>query len=557
MDQGSSLNFDFNSQAGVMSLLSAIRTSNLNPVEKNELRDLVFLYTNGGGDVSVRIALEQKLIAHKIQPTASASAVVAPSQAPVLSFGSSRPAPVFKDVSNQFTTPVANAPVPTPQVTYNAVAPQAPVQAVPVQPQAVYVQQPTQIPVQQVTTPIPVQQVSTQAYVPQPIPVVQPQPAFVPPQPQVQVQVPTQPAPVPAPVATPTPAVPPVTISQPAPGINYLDRIREIKSAVNSKVGNPVNLVDINNEVGREYMNALLDAMKKLSGGATSQVDAAMQRLEVAYNAVEVAVEEHNKAKSSAPSASVQETQSQEPSVVEPVAQAMPVDSQVAQPQSVVSKPVMAEEPVFIHQEPVSVFKLSPEEESKSGFITSEPEPAPVTPTPVPVSIPTPTQFSVPTPTPTPASVSTPAPTPSFTSPTPSVSSLASEQRLRTPQDLPTADSLATSSSGDPLNTKEIDDGLDQLLSDWSLFKKSGLFGTGPKGREHPLFKKIAGLQIPLVLAGRFEGSTQEIKQSITDYMNGWRYEQGIIYEQGETFEHYLRRVIKQILDLQKKRKPA
>ena len=102
--------------------------------------------------------------------------------------------------------------------------------------------------------------------------------------------------------------------------------------------------------------------------------------------------------------------------------------------------------------------------------------------------------------------------------------------------------------------TREIDDGLEQLLSDWSLFKKSGLFGTGPHGREHPLFKKIAGLPIPLLLAGRFEGSTQEIKQSITDYMNGWRYEQGIIYEQGELFEHYLRRVIKQILDLQKKR---
>jgi hypothetical protein len=90
-------------------------------------------------------------------------------------------------------------------------------------------------------------------------------------------------------------------------------------------------------------------------------------------------------------------------------------------------------------------------------------------------------------------------------------------------------------------------------LSEWSLFKKSGLFGSGAKGREHPLFKKIAGLQIPLLLAGRFEGATQEIKQSITDYMNGWRYEQGIIYMQGETFERYLRRVIKHILDLQKK----
>ena len=66
-----------------------------------------------------------------------------------------------------------------------------------------------------------------------------------------------------------------------------------------------------------------------------------------------------------------------------------------------------------------------------------------------------------------------------------------------------------------------------------------------------PCLKKLAPLQIPLLLAGRFEGATQEIKQSITDYMNGWRYEQGIVYESGETFEHYLRRVIRHILDLQ------
>jgi hypothetical protein len=135
--------------------------------------------------------------------------------------------------------------------------------------------------------------------------------------------------------------------------------------------------------------------------------------------------------------------------------------------------------------------------------------------------------------------------------------SILSEQKVLTPQDLPAAASVATGSAGDAYKTREIDDGLEQLLSDWSLFKKSGLFGTGPRGREHPLFKKVADLPIPLLLAGRFEGSTQEIKQSITDYMNGWRYEQGIIYEQGETFEHYLRRVIKQILDLQKKRRPA
>ena len=126
-----------------------------------------------------------------------------------------------------------------------------------------------------------------------------------------------------------------------------------------------------------------------------------------------------------------------------------------------------------------------------------------------------------------------------------------SAKPLKSVQDVPTQDSV-TNKDDDPTQSQEVNQGLDQLLSDWVLFKKSGLFGTGPKGIEHPLYKNIKELQIPLLLAGRFEGATQEIKQSITDYMNGWRYEQGIIYEQGETFDHYLRRVIRHILDLQK-----
>ena len=127
---------------------------------------------------------------------------------------------------------------------------------------------------------------------------------------------------------------------------------------------------------------------------------------------------------------------------------------------------------------------------------------------------------------------------------------------LKTLADLPTADDLDRSSTpGDTLFTKDVDDGLDQLLSEWVLFKKSGLFGTGPQGRNHPLFKKLAGLQIPLIISGRFEGSSEEIKQSVSDYMNGWRYEQGIIIENNETFEHYLRRVIRHIIDLQKNRR--
>jgi hypothetical protein len=132
------------------------------------------------------------------------------------------------------------------------------------------------------------------------------------------------------------------------------------------------------------------------------------------------------------------------------------------------------------------------------------------------------------------------------------------QEPLKTPADLPTAAEVkARSGITDPLQDPDVDLGLEQLLSEWSLFKKSGMFGTGPRGRQHPLFLKLAVIPMPLILSGRFEGSTSEIRQSITDYMNGWRYEQGIIYEQDETFEHYLRRVIRHIIDSQTRRRGA
>jgi hypothetical protein len=104
----------------------------------------------------------------------------------------------------------------------------------------------------------------------------------------------------------------------------------------------------------------------------------------------------------------------------------------------------------------------------------------------------------------------------------------------------------------DPLLTPAVTSGLGQLLSEWGLFKSSGIFGTGPSGKDHPLYQKLAPLTMAAVIAGRFEGVTPQIKQSITDYMNGWRYEEEIIHEHAETFEHYLRRVIYHILNKSK-----
>ena len=208
--------FDFESQAGVMHLLASIRTSEISAQQKSELRDLVFLYTNGGKDQTVRLSLEQKIAAYRVTPapkkTAPASAQPVPPQPTI---GKYRVAPTFTPA------PVATlAPEPAPS-----------------------------------------------------IPAFTAEPAWTP-QPPAQPAPVATPAPEPAPAPAPEPVVaPPPVVEQPAVSVadvgEYLTRIREIKAAVNEKVGNPVNLVDINNEVGREYMGALLDAMKKLNSGTT------------------------------------------------------------------------------------------------------------------------------------------------------------------------------------------------------------------------------------------------------------------------------------------------
>lgn len=414
-----------------------------------------------------------------------------------------------------------------------------------------------------------------------------------------------------------------------------MQRIREIKSLVNERVGNPVNLVDINNEVGREYMAALLDAMKKINSGTSAT--SAMTRLEAAYQQVEQTLDAHDATAAAAaapvptappvavataprseevtPEATTSQTPEPLPTAVAPTPDTATAVSSAPEPaQTPVPPPKESREPAFVPPEveyvpepvpvptpePVAPAPMpepapepfpepeplpSPEPARQSIPVTAEgsavvqpppPEPLPTAPAPeslnIPPSTPSSTSGKIPV-----VPAGAPAPVPTKRSPNeieaawgpatdtlrPQVdpSSLAqkvtsvadAKEKFRTPDQLPSAAEVS-SVEGDPLFTKEVDDGLQQLLSEWSLFKKSGLFGTGPKGREHPLFKKIADLQIPLLLAGRFEGATQEVKQSITDYMNGWRYEQGIIYEQGETFERYLRRVIRHILDLQKKK---
>ncbi len=473
--------FDLDSQSGVTQLLVSIRASDISSADKNDVRDLVFQYTNGGKDATVRRALEQKITTLGITPVApKVTTAPLPPLPPPPIIGTYRMAPAFvaPKVMSVPVTPVLKTPIA--QETLAPVAAPAPVAPVPI-----------------------------------PEPVV----------------VPTPPAPRPEPTPEPAPQTPPVPSSD--NNQDYLNRIREIKSIVNERVGNPVNLVDIDNTVGREYMSALLDAMKKLNDGSSPAP--AMRRLEAAFTAVEETLEKHDKG---VPAQEIPPATPVAP-VAEPVSGfSIPVTP--APPVSPVVPPPTFNEPTQEASQPVST-PLPPTQTSWQPPVTTpEVPPAPyVPPAPIPASAPEPASGWNAVPTKTMAA--------------PLVHSIAEREPPKTPASLPLTRATEVSApTGDVLHTDEVNQGLEQLLLEWSLFKKSGMFGTGPKGREHPLFKKVAELQIPLLLAGRFEGATQEIKQSITDYMNGWRYEQGIIYEPGEQFEHYLRRVIRHILDLQK-----
>ena len=347
---------------------------------------------------------------------------------------------------------------------------------------------------------------------PEPNPVLAPESSVPEPAPVIPVE--------PNSVSAPAPVEPPAAARQGEP----LERIKEIKRVVNEQVGNPVNLIDAHNEVGREYMNALLDAMKKVHGQEASGTTAAMERLEAAFAAVQAML------------------------VEKPVTSDVTPTPAVAAPTSGFAA-AAAPEP-----------ELEKEEVTTSAPLTPPPVPEkPIAPTPAPAeelaTVPAAMEEKVvettvaPTPAPEVSSAPAGVTPPAAPAGVASVAAMQAEAAKVAPQPEPEPTPAAT----DPLQSEIVTNGLNQLLSEWKLFKSSGLFGTGPSGAEHPLYQLMAPLSMSEVITGRFEGVTPEIKQSITDYMNGWRYEHGMVHEMEETFEHYLRRVIKAVLDKQPK----
>lgn len=575
--------FDFDSQAGILFVLRAIRAADVSSADKNALKDLVFLYSTGGKDEATKKKLADTLTLHKITPqtvqnevkiSAPVETQTVQSTSPTTGFMGGRLTPVFipPQVSTEVKAP-APAPAPTPAAVVNTVVP------------PVITPTPT---ISDVPKPEPVAPVVVPAEKITPvIPNVRPVVSIPTPQPEVKVVQPVQPA---EPVANN------IELSKKADSTTdvpaeyaaaRMERIRVIKSDVNARVGNPVNLVDVDNVLGREYMSALLEAMKLLSSASEQESIAAMQRLETVYQQVVALLDTKKDQVTPVAPVTTATPVATIPVAVAPVTPvapvsvapvAVPVQVQVPAPAPEIIAPVVAMPVVPVPvATPAPVSVMTPPVERVSDFAVrskvSEKSDVPVAKSGWDIQSENPVSKTVdvvssvgsvvaPTDSVTVARMSTPpaeplrpvvAPVaPAYTPEiTPSVSEV---EPLRAITELPTADEVSAieAMSSNPLYTKDVDAGLEQLLGEWSIFKKSGLFGTGPKGREHPLYIKISGMQVPLILSGRFEGSTQEIKQSVTDYMNGWRYEQGIIYEANETFDQYLRRVIRHIIDLQK-----
>jgi hypothetical protein len=423
------------------------------------------------------------------------------------------------------------------------------------------------------------------------------------PQPRAEPQTPRADAP------QPVPPVPPVTsasapVPPPTPVVEVdtrghseapksVDeqraRIMEIKRRVNALVKNPVTLVDHGNNIGREYMVALLAALKATNPGATHDLLGAMAALEESFQKiVEYASHPHEHGVEEESTTAHTETAAH--GDVAPIPET-PVPEHVPEP--VVSEPKIETPPMTQVEAdpvpPIPVTDISPPlpPESSVDVGTSsavvEEASAPV-PTPEPLSSEE-TRWSeeggdvdmteqiralrdqLGSMNPVPKGVRT-----GKRSLIPSILDMEEEVIPETkvsgtewdPYAKKHADELSPAAltmrptstmTGITLGTPQaelmapdVTMALSKLLHEWKIFASSGLFGMGPGGLEHPLYVKLSKLSMAEIITGRYDGADMKVVHSIKDYVDAWRHEQGVAYNPSETFEHYLRRVAQRIL---------
>lgn len=575
----------FASEAAIIKALSVVRQAAISPEAKNKLRDMFLRYV-GESDKAERADLKKTITAEldkypqlsilnsggNTGGSTTGNSEDKSKTVETSRLGHTRPEPTF---SSSAAAPPKSTETPTKAPTApEVVAETAAEQTVP---EAASIPKPE-------TPPEPAAQPSVETTTSEPAPATTPQPATPaagppPAEPKPQATTP-EPTPAPAPVGNTS---------------NTRARIDEIKHSINGRVGNPVNLINANEKIGREYMSSLLEAMKTTSKGGGPE---ALERLETAYQAADQLIKSQGLTEAGPAATETQKTETPaaetppeptkpavgpevKPQAKTPTSKPTPTPSPEPQPTTPVAKPAL--EPTKPAPEPAPTqtegLYHRPSDETEAGVD----KPKPKSPA-FRLSSLTSKLFK----SEDDADKSVESPAAESTTPAQTnvrkvnVNGRVEEQQPIEPRSTQPGDiedeklqSLRATATALPekmaslkaeakkreekakkpitdLNSSEIDAGLKQLLAEWSLFKKSGFLGTGPSGIDHPLYKKLAPLPMAAVVSGRFEGSTPEIKQKLSAYMTGWRYEQGILHEMGEGFEHYLRRVIRKVIERQR-----
>ena len=308
-----SSDFDLHSWQGLTLVLKQGKESMKDPAEYAEFRNLVLEYAQQGGDVELRkqidttiATFDNKNVEKKIDVISESSKEY--KKETYKKQTDKKDDSDLKDVSNIGKKPTGSFGTRRVQPSFKS-TPQA--AEVPIEVK--------EKPVQESTTDIPVEnKIEEVATNTAETPVSE------------QVSAPAEPQ-----VQVPTPE-PQVASEQTNENIKSVEehkkRIAEIKRIVHEEIGNPASIISSYNEKGKQYMTALLSALKAVGPGSTESPNAAMQRLEDAFDALMTTpVDDEKEKKISEPNSQPAPQVSRSEKVTEEV----PVNIPVAQPEKV------------------------------------------------------------------------------------------------------------------------------------------------------------------------------------------------------------------------------
>lgn len=367
----------------------------------------------------------------------------------------------------------------------------------------------------------------------------------------------------------------------------YKARIAEIKRSIHDRIGNPATLIDTHNEVGKKYMSALLSALKATAPGSELSIQSAMNELEDAYETLLNHPTDSIKPNFTPPSGTAETptdyfNEDASPSHEkndEPITTILPNPETSYPPIPPEHSPADIMRSFESETDTLDTITQTPPEDrdevshtlEESFVFDTKPQPAPPTPETVPPPIlgsdihdifdalddepsspipPKPQHArNIPRTPQSAFDVVTHDITPTeLPSPEKAQAQVHTENIIKNNVTLPIPQKSTNAVTQSELVAPEVTSALHSLLQEWPLFSGSGIFGIGPNGHEHPLFKKLSHLSMGEVLSGRWEKADAKTLKILKEYVDAWRHEQAIAYTVNETFEHYLRRVVQRIL---------